>query len=158
MRRSVFQFWEKDGCMVPRMFSTAEWLATLLRRWNRKGYTPNVALAEKGGEPPIRLEKDEWSIALIQTADGRKLFLTSDRIIEGDRTVIRYGEVIRCHWITDHADAQEAARLKQTHCDRLVLDLRDGRKVVLDQLGQAVFPLLRFFQSISSVDWVSRQA
>src|SRR4051794_24177060 len=135
--------------MVPRMFSTAEWLATLLRRWDRKGYTPNVALAEEGGVPPIRLEEAERSIALVQTADGRQLVLTSGRIVEGDRTVLRYGEVIRCHWITDHADPWEAARLKRTHCHRLILELRDGRTVVLDQLGQAVFPLLRFFQSIS---------
>jgi hypothetical protein len=135
--------------MVPRMFSTAEWLATLLRRSVRKGDTPNVALAEDGGVPPIRLEEEERSIALVQTADGRQLVLTSDRIVECDRTVLRYSDVVRCRWITDDADPREAARLKQTHWHRLILDLRDGRKVALEQLGQAVFPLLRFFESIS---------
>ena len=126
--------------MVPQMFSTAEWLDTLMRRCNRKGYGPNVTLAGEGEIPPTSLEESERSLALIQTADGRQLVLTSDRIVEGDRTVLRYGEVIRSHWITDHPDPREAARLKQMHSHRLILDLTDGRKVVLDDWGRRFSP------------------
>jgi hypothetical protein len=34
--------------MVPRAFTTATWLAHLLRRWVRQGHTSNVSLAEDG--------------------------------------------------------------------------------------------------------------
>jgi transcription antitermination factor NusG len=42
----------------------------------------------------------------------------------------------------------EHARLKRTHFHRLILELSDGRRVVLEQLGQAVFPLLQFLGSV----------
>jgi hypothetical protein len=137
--------------MVPRIFPTAaDWLATLLRRWVRKGYTPNVTLAEDGTELAIGLEDGERVVALVRTADGREIILTSVRVVEHGRTVLRYGEVVRCHWITDEPRPRDVRRLKQTHFDRLILDLENGGKVVLEQLGQAVFPLQRFFVSIIS--------
>jgi hypothetical protein len=42
----------------------------------------------------------------------------------------------------------EHARLKRTHFHRLILELSDGQRVVVEHLGQAVFPLLRFLRSV----------
>ncbi len=135
--------------MVPRIFpTTADWLTSLLRRWVRKGYTPNVFLAEDGTLPSIGLGDGECVVALVQTTDGRELLLTGERLVEGGRTLLRYGEIAQCHHITDRLGRGEKALLKQTHFDRLILDLGDGRKVALKQLGQAIFPLLRFFESV----------
>ena len=130
--------------MVPRIFPTAaDWLATLLRRWVRKGYALNVTLAEDGIELAVGLEDGERVVALVQTADGRAIVLTSERVVEHGRTVLRYGEVVRCYWITDKLRPRDLRRLKQTHFDRLILELENGAKVVLVGLGQAVFPMQR---------------
>lgn len=134
--------------MVPRMFTTASWLASLLRRSVAKGHSPNVALVEDGAKTTIQLEDGEQLIAVIQTADGREYVFSDRRAAESDVTLFRYDEIVRCHWITDHPDPRESTRLKRTHFHRLILKLSDGRRVVLEQLGQAVFPLLRFFGSI----------
>src|SRR5262245_55933856 len=99
--------------MVPRVFPTAaDWLATLLRRWVRKGYTPNVTWAEDGSELAIGLEDGERVVALVRTADGREIILTSERVVEHGRTVLRYGEVVRCHWMTDEPRPRDVRRLK----------------------------------------------
>jgi hypothetical protein len=143
------QEWGKR--MVPRIFPTpADWLATLLRRWVRKGYALNVTLADDGIELAIGLEDGERVVALVQTADGRAIILTSERVVEQGRTVLRYGEVVRCDWITDEPRPRDLRRLKQTHFDRLILELENGGKVVLVGLGQAVFPMQRFFNSMIS--------
>ena len=136
--------------MVPRVFSTpAEWLAALLRRYGKHGDTPNVYIAGEDGVPSAGQE-DERLVALIQTRDGRELVLTGERIIERGQSLIWYGDVVRCHWITDHNDPKEKARLKQTHFDRLILETESGPKVILEELGPVVFPLIRFFDSIIS--------
>src|SRR4051794_2123346 len=111
--------------MVPRAFTTAAWLATLLRRWVRQGYAPNVSLAEDGAAVRGALEVGEQPIAVVHTVGGRGLALTNLRVVTDGSTLFRYSEVARCHWITDHP--MEAARLKRTHFDRLVVELVGGR-------------------------------
>jgi hypothetical protein len=108
-----------------------------------------VALVEDGAKVTSQLEVGEQAIALVKTTDGRDYVFTDRRAIEHDQTAFRYDEVIRCHWITDHPDPMEHARLKRTHFHRLILELSDGQRVVIEYLGQAVFPLLRFLGSVS---------
>lgn len=134
--------------MVPKAFTTATWLATLLRRWVRKGHSPNVSLAEDGAVVSAALEAGEKLIAVVRADNGRQFVLTDSRVVEGGETLFRYAEVTRCHWITDHPDPIEAARLKRSHFDRLIVEV-SGRRVVIEQIGQAVFPLLRFLESVA---------
>lgn len=141
--------------MVPRLFTIETWLAHLLGQWVRKGNAPKVALVEDGTALGIQLEREEKGIALVRTADGREYVFTSHRAIEDGATVFRYVEVVGCHWITDHPDPMERARLKRTHSRRMILDLGNGRRIVMEQLGQAVFPLLRFIRSILPTSGVS---
>jgi hypothetical protein len=117
---------------------------------SEKGYALNVTLAEDGIELAIGLEGGERVVALVQSADGSAIILTSERVVEHGRTVLRYGEVVRCDRITDEPRPRDLRRLKQTHFDRLILELENGGKVVLVGLGQAVFPMQRYFNSIIS--------
>ena len=134
--------------MVPRAFTNETWLASLLWRWVRKGYVPNVTLIDDPDAIPIRFNDSESPVAIITTTDGREYVFTSTRVVEGD-TLLWYADVVRCHWITDSPDPWEAARLKRTHSHRLILELVDGQRLVIEQLGHAVFPLLKFFDSIA---------
>lgn len=138
--------------MVPTAFTTATWLATLLRRSVRTGYSPNVSLAEDGGTVPVKLEAGEQPIAVVWADDGREFAFTGTRMVEGGETLFLYADVVRCHWITDDPDRMEAARLKRTHFHRLIVELASGRRVVVEHIGQAVFPLLRFLRSVAAVE------
>ncbi len=82
--------------MIPSAFTTESWLATLLPRWVRKGYVPNVTLPESGAVVPVVLEPDERAIAIVQAAE-RELVFTDSRVVEGDRKLFRIDEVVTCH-------------------------------------------------------------
>ncbi|KAJ3047641.1 hypothetical protein HK102_012869 [Quaeritorhiza haematococci] len=144
--------------MLPRLFPTSEeWLAALLRRDARKGFLPNVTLADTVELPTEGLAEGERPIALLKTDEGRELLLTGVRLMECGRTVFLYDEVVRCHWMTDQHPVDDVRALKEAYWHRLILDLTRGRKVVLKELGQAAFPLLRFFDSIAPPREASRK-
>jgi hypothetical protein len=141
--------------MVPRVFpSPGDWLTCLLRRWAREGWIPNVVLPLDGGELSIDLDDGEMLVALIRTADCREILLTSERVLSEGRTLFKYGEIGYCHWIIEpgttgsELSTLEIRRLKQDHFDRLIVVLDSGDKVVLERLGQVVFPLEKFFNSV----------
>lgn len=143
--------------MVPRMFSTSGWLTTLLWRYAREGHAPNILLAKDVGKFPGGVFlNDERMVAVVRTHDDRELVLTSRRILEHGQTVIGFDEVARCHHMTDHLDQIDSrhprafSRFKLSHYQRLLLDTTGGRRIVLDHLGPAVYPLLRFFRSIAN--------
>jgi len=136
--------------MVPTAFTTATWLSTLFRRSVRKGYAPNILLIEDGAALSTRLELGEEPIAVVRNDDGRAFEFTDARVVEDGVTLFRYAEVVRFHWITDNPEPVEAARLKRMHFDRLIIELRGERRVVIERIGQAVFPLLRFLGSVTS--------
>ena len=96
--------------MVPRVFSTlGDWLLSLLRRYDKNGHLPNVLLCRDRGEPTAGFEEGESPVALVRTGDGRELTLIGERLIERGHTLIRFGEVVRCRWITDQNDALDKA-------------------------------------------------
>ena len=88
-------------------------------------------------------------IARVTRTDGQTYLFTDTNVIANDVVLVRFSDVRRCHWITDSSEPGEAARLKKDKHDCLIIELSSGRKVELTHLGQAVFPLLRFFVSLS---------
>ena len=77
-----------------------------------------------------------------------ELIFTDRRIIASGKMMFRYRELAECYWITDHPDPMVQARMKRTHFHRIVCKLADGRVMIVEHLGQAVFPLLRFLESV----------
>lgn len=132
------------------MFTIETLLATLLRRSVRKEYTKNVSLAEDGAISPFSLPPDDSLVAVVHTSDGRDLVFTASRLLDTSGELLQYSDVVKCHWIIDSPDFAAKARLKATHFDRLVLELRGHRRLEIDHLRQSVFPLLKFFESIQS--------
>ena len=125
---------------VPR--TNADYLRWKLGKW-AKEYAPNVTMVEIG-TVPTPLETEEHAVAYISVADGSPpLLVTDKRLLRDGRTVLRYEELEHCIWID--RDHEQKAKLKHSHFQRIILERRDGSELVLDGLGQAVFPLLKFF-------------
>ena len=113
--------------------------------WVAEGYALNVTLVLPGERPSATLGAGETAIARIGLeAESSAILLTDRRLLRGDETLVRFDEVESCIWID--RDDVVAARLKRSKFDRVILDLYDGREVVIDGLGQAVFPLLNFWR------------
>jgi hypothetical protein len=92
----------------------------------------------------IKLQPGEHAIAQIgQRSNNRPLLVTDTRIIQCGKTLFSYDDVLYCDWID--RDREIAIKLKGTHFSRLIIELKDGRQLVLEDLGQAVFPLLKLF-------------
>jgi uncharacterized protein YodC (DUF2158 family) len=126
---------------LPR--TNENYLRWQLGRWARD-YAPNVKMLEVEGPPDVQLPAGEHAIALVGLASGAPpLVVTDTRLMQADQTLLRHGSVRHCHWID--RDGEAAATMKHSHSQRLILGLEDGREVVLDGLGQAVFPLLKFY-------------
>ncbi|QOV90161.1 hypothetical protein [Humisphaera borealis] len=112
--------------------------------WVVKGYTPNVTLVAPGQDAGIALEPGESPIAWVAlVAASDPLLLTDVRLIQSGQALVRFDDVAACIWID--RDDETAAKLKTEKFHRLILELREGREVVIEGLGQAVFPLLNFF-------------
>ncbi len=111
-------------------------------RWVAKGYTPNVTLTAAGDDVGIGLEPGESAIARIALDhESEPLLLTDLRLVQGSQTLVRFDDVVACIWI----DRDNKARQKALKFGRVIIELRDGSEVIIEGLGQAVFPLLNFF-------------
>lgn len=124
--------------------TNADYLRWKLGRWAR-GHAPNILMFE--GNPPtdIRLEPNETAIAQISLASGESPIVVTDiRLIRDGQSLLRYDELRYCIWID--RDLKMKGKLKQTHFQRIILERHDTSELVLDGLGQAVFPLLKFFR------------
>ena len=100
------------------------------------------------GEPDCggSLEPGEVAIARIQPdAPGPPFLVTDRRIFQQPTVSVGYADVKHCVWID--RNPQSKGMQKATHYGRMVLETADGREVVLEGLGQAVFPLLSFFHN-----------
>ena len=112
--------------------------------WVAKVYTPNVTLVDAGARLPVELEPGESAICQIaRESDAMPLLLTDARLVRGDDTLIRFTEVRSCDWIERGIVVTPAQ--KATGFQRLIIEVDSGHRVVIDGLGNAVFPLLKFF-------------
>jgi hypothetical protein len=114
-----------------------------------KDYAPNVTMLPALDAPEIELQPGEQAIAAISLASGGPpLVVTDARLLRNGQTLVEYEDVRHCEWIardTMNLDAEAAQKMKLAHYDRLIFELNGGRDVMLEGLGQAVFPLLKFF-------------
>ena len=86
----------------------------------------------------------------IDATDGAVYLLTPRRLrrIVGDEasTMLTYSDLVGYDWISP--DMAEKVDLKNAHFDRLYLYPRSERPIVLDHLGRAVYPALKFFAHV----------
>jgi hypothetical protein len=117
----------------------------------KKGYAPNVTMLPAQEVPEVVPRPGEQSIAAISVASGGSpLIVTDARLMRAGQTLFEHKDVLRCIWIArdldiSNLDVEGAQKLKRAHYDRLIFDLDDRREVVLEGLGQAYSPLLKFF-------------
>ena len=82
----------------------------------------------------------------IEATDGARYLVTPKRIarVVGDsaQELIAFPDLVGYDWITP--EMSEKVALKDEHYDRLYLYPRASPPVVLDRLGEAVYPLMTF--------------
>ncbi len=82
----------------------------------------------------------------IETTGGGRYLVTPKRIarLVGDdaHDLVAFSELVGYDWITPEMSRKVA--LKDEHYDRLYLYPRDAPPLVLDHLGEAVYPLMTF--------------
>jgi hypothetical protein len=122
------------------MRSDESYLRWKLGRWARE-YAPNVTLFD-ASEPQI--EAGEHLIARITVSDDASVLVTDRRLLRDGETFLRYSDVRYCDWI-DRDRQKITPELKVSCFQRIIFELNDGRILELDGIGQAVFPLLKFF-------------
>jgi hypothetical protein len=126
---------------VPR--SDTDYLRWKLGRW-AKEFAPNIRMLDESFRADFRLDPSERAIAQISLASGGLSIIVTDlRLVQDGRTLLRYDELRYCIWI--HREQAMKAKLKQSHFQRMILERTDNSELLLDGLGQAVFPLLKFF-------------
>jgi hypothetical protein len=83
----------------------------------------------------------------VDASDGGVYLLTPRRLLRivGDdaQPILGYSDLVGYDWISQ--DISEKVRLKKEHFDRIYLHRRSGPPITLDHLGQAVYPMLKFF-------------
>jgi hypothetical protein len=86
----------------------------------------------------------------IDATDGSVYLLTPRRVLRmvGDQaqTVAVYSDLVGYDWISP--DMSKKVALKDEHFDRLYLHPRSGPPILLDNMGQAIYPMLKFFARV----------
>ena len=111
-----------------------------LRKWMARGRLHNVTLRPAYSHPSV--PAGETVLAEVVDRAGRGVFFTGSGFTLPERGFIRYADVLTATWIS--SGANRSAR-KREEFDRIELSFRDGSSATLADVGQAVFPLLRFF-------------
>lgn len=92
----------------------------------------------------LTLEPGERPIASVQLASrDAPLVVTDRRLVQAGETLVRHADVRHCYWIDPVREV--AAKLKHSHFQRLIFEQKGRCELVVDGLGQAVFPLLKFY-------------
>jgi len=86
----------------------------------------------------------------IHTTDGGELLVTPKRIarLVGEQAVdlVTFADLVGYDWISP--EMSEKVALKDAHYDRLYLYTRAAPPVILDRLGEAVYPLMAFLARV----------
>jgi hypothetical protein len=133
---------------VPR--TNQSYLRWQFSRW-AKNYAANVTMLEPQDAWEVDLHPGEHLIAAISPAPGGPTLIVTDRRLRrAGTTLVWHKEVRHCEWIAPYSalvdlDHEAAEEMKRLHYDRLIFEMRGGRKVMLEGLSQAVFPLLKFY-------------
>lgn len=82
----------------------------------------------------------------IEATDGSRYLVTPRRLArvvgESAHDMIAFSDLVGYDWISP--EMSEKVPLKDEHFDRLYLYPRDAPPIVLDRLGEAVYPLMTF--------------
>ncbi len=126
-----------------------EQLVVIFRAAMEKRPGLNVALVPDPGRD-VDLVGDGGTAARITTTSGESLLVTPRRIARevghSLYDVALFEDLVGYDWIS--RDLSEKVRLMDEHYDRLYLDLREAREVVLDRLGAAVHPLMAYLGKV----------
>lgn len=113
-------------------------------RSERPGLNAELVVEAEHAEPG-RLAGAGTSVR-IDTTSGGVLLVTPKRIVRltGDLSsdLVSYDSLVGYDWISP--DVTKKVALKDAHYDRLYLYSRNAPPVVLDHLGPAVYPLMKF--------------
>jgi hypothetical protein len=86
----------------------------------------------------------------IDATDGGELLVTPKRIarLVGDHAanLVTFSDLVGYDWISP--EMSEKVALKDEHYDRLYLYTREAPPVILDRLGEAVYPLMAFLARV----------
>ncbi|HET9949451.1 MAG TPA: hypothetical protein VFQ22_11060 [Longimicrobiales bacterium] len=90
------------------------------------------------------------TVVRIEATDGSVYLLTPRRLLrlvgEESYPVVTLSDLVGYDWISP--EMSEKVALKPAHFDRLYLHPRSQPSIVLDHLGRAVYPMLRFFARV----------
>ena len=110
----------------------------------------NVELVARSehGEPDVLA--GAGTAVQIHATDGGELLITPKRIarLVGGQAVdlVTFSDLVGYDWISP--EMSEKVALKDEHYDRLYLYTREAPPVILDRLGEAVYPLMAFLARV----------
>jgi hypothetical protein len=139
----------------PATMTPLEMIIVQLRKWDRKGHLKNRPRPDlQIVLPGARLTRVE-----VDTRHGKTCVFESTAMLVVSGSAVEasaaYADVSGAVWIAKEMD--EKIRLKRSpDFDRLIVERFDGTSLVIDGLGQAVFPLLRAFGWIGGQNIISR--
>jgi hypothetical protein len=148
--RALLQSWRPVGrvaelgslaCMSAPTISDAEMVEIQLRKWMTRGDLSNVTLRPTYSHPSI--PAGETVVAEIIDRSGQGVFFTGGGFTLPGRGFVRYEDVQTATWISTQPDRLPR---KREEFDHIELSFRDGSSATLADVGQAAFPLLRFFE------------
>jgi len=127
-----------------------EQLVQIFREAKSKRPELNVELEARSPHGEEDVLAGAGTAVRIDATDGGVYLLTPRRLrrIVGDDayTVLTYSDLVGYDWISP--DMAEKVDQKSAHYDRLYLHPRAGKPIVLDHLGRAVYPTLKFFAHV----------
>ena len=129
--------------MSRREITPSEKLEIQFKKWLNKGHLHNVVLRPtyaRSGLPP----QEEFLVDVIDKC-GCSIPFTPSGFLAPERGFVRYAEIKRVHWISK-SRAGFNPKDKREVFDRLEFELSDSSTLLLQDLDQAVFPLLKFFE------------
>ena len=128
-----------------------DWLLTeqlmeIFQEAQKKRPTLNAELVARSPLGEEDVLAGAGAVARIHATDGAELVVTPRRIKrvvdERGLDLVRFEDLVGYDWITP--EMSEKVDQKDEHWDRLYLYPRDAPPVILDHLGEAVYPLMTF--------------